>query len=119
MPHINVTRTRNTTVAFLVSGQSRTRNHVYGVLMWTEEKKGNSDIFFYLFFYESEISISVGHQSLEELGETELRLIEIHCKGSTVGTMAFFGVYPLCFFKSKVSTAIYPEILEHFNASLC
>ncbi|KAL1267001.1 hypothetical protein QQF64_002676, partial [Cirrhinus molitorella] len=46
-----------------------------------------------------------------------------HCLRSSVkfpqsvmvwGTMSSAGVGPLCFLRSKVNTAVYQEVLEHF-----
>ncbi len=44
-------------------------------------------------------------------------LLEVQCKVSTVivwGAMSSAGVGPLCFLRSKVNTAVYQEVLEHF-----
>ncbi len=63
--------------------------------------------------------LHVGSQSLEEERRgTESTLLEVQCKVSTVsdgwGAMSSAGIGPLCFLRSKVNTAVYQEVLEHF-----
>ncbi len=61
-----------------------------------------------------------GSQSLEEERRgTESTLLEVQCKVSTVSDglgchVISAGVGPLCFLRSKVNTAVYQEVLEHF-----
>ncbi len=60
-----------------------------------------------------------GSQSLEEERRgTESTLLEVQCKVSTVsdglGCHVIAGVSPMCFLRSKVNTAVYQEVLEHF-----
>ncbi len=75
-----------------------------------------------MFSDESKFCISFGKsgsQSLEEERRgTESTLLEVQCKVSTSvmvwGAMSSAGVGPLCFLRSKVNTAVYQEVLEHF-----
>ncbi len=57
-------------------------------------------------------------ESEEERRGTESTLLEVQCKVSTVsdglGAMSSAGVGPLCFLRSKVNTAVYQEVVEHF-----
>ncbi len=60
-----------------------------------------------------------GSQSLEEERRgTESTLLEVQCKFPQSvmvwGAMSSAGVGPLCFLRSKVDTAVYQEVLEHF-----
>ncbi len=56
-----------------------------------------------------------GSQSLEEERRgTESTLLEVQCKVSTVSDGLGCHVGPLCFLRSKVTTAVYQEVLEHF-----
>ncbi len=56
-----------------------------------------------------------GSQSLEEKRRgTESTLLEVQCKVSTVSDGLGCHVGPLCFLRSKVTTAVYQEVLEHF-----
>ncbi len=56
-----------------------------------------------------------GSQSLkEERRGTESTLLEVQCKVSTVSDGLGCHVICWCFLRSKVNTAVYQEVLEHF-----
>ncbi|KAJ7338121.1 hypothetical protein JRQ81_010711 [Phrynocephalus forsythii] len=75
-----------------------------------------------LFFIESNFCISFGNQG-PRVWRKNAETHNAQCLKSSVnfpqsvliwGAMSSAGVSPLCFIKSRVNTAVYQEILEHF-----
>ncbi len=120
----DVCKTWVSAVAFLVSSHSLNNRQRQKRLAWAKDKKDwtAAEWSKVMFSDESKFCISFGNQGprvWRKRGEAQ----NPRCLRSSVkfpqsvmvwGAMPSAGVGPLCFLRSKVNTAIYQEILEHF-----
>ncbi len=119
----DVCKTWASAVTFLVSSHSWTQQHQKR-LAWAKDKKDwtAAEWSKVMFSDESKFSISFGNQGARvwrKRGEAQ----NPRCLRSSVkfpqsvmvwGAMSSAGVGPLCFLRSKVNTAVYQDVLEHF-----
>ncbi len=84
------------------------QKHYHKHLTWAKEKKNWTVAQWskVLFSDKSKFCFSFGNQGLESGERLERHRIQ--------AAVTSAGVGPLCFIKSKVNSAVYQEILEHF-----
>ncbi len=120
----DVCKTWVSAVAFLVKPLLNNRQRQKR-LAWAKDKKDwtAAEWSKVMFSDESKFCISFGNQGprvWRKRGRgTESTLLEVQCKVSTVkwwfGVPCYLLLFgPLCFLRSKVNTAVYQEVLEHF-----
>ncbi len=114
----DVCKTWVSAVAFLVSSHSWTTDSVRSVSPRLKTKRTGLLLSGPKSCSLMKVNFAFPLEIREERRGTESMLLEVQCKVSQSvmvwGAMSSAGVGPLCFLRSKVNTAVYQEVLEHF-----